>query len=149
MLIGKTVSNWVSVATKKKRGIAPLQRDGKSLEELLYLQIRREVLPRGAMGSEGLEGLDSRSVPATKSVLCHCSPCLSLRRFLPKSLFRHKQRAPRLSWSGIYLQRKRKEQGCAQRGYCTRYSIVDTDKSRFNEYGSVFIKNVFFLICFK
>ena len=65
-LIGKTVLNWVSVATKKKRSVAPLQRDGKPLEELLYLQVRREVLPGRAMSGNGLEGLDSRGVPPTE-----------------------------------------------------------------------------------
>ena len=53
-LVGKTVSNRVLVATKKKCRIASLQRNGKSLEELFDLQIGRDVLPRRAMGGESL-----------------------------------------------------------------------------------------------
>ena len=66
VLIGKTVSNRVSVAAKKERSVAPLQCNGKSLEELLRLQVRCDALPRRAVGGDRLQSLDGRGVPATE-----------------------------------------------------------------------------------
>ena len=68
VLIGKTVSNRVSVAAKKERGVAPLQCDRKSLEKLLCLQIGRNALPRRAVGGDRLQCLDGCCIPSTESL---------------------------------------------------------------------------------
>ena len=68
VLIGKTVSNRVSVAAKKERGVAPLQCDRKSLEKLLRLQIGRNALPRRAVGGDCLQCLDGCCIPSTEGL---------------------------------------------------------------------------------